>query len=82
MKELFEYRAVTVIYNQDGRMAVPRGGLVRRGLYTCVEFNHRLTQLIQYGWEMLAINTRKCADRQRMAEEYYFRRKKAVEGLR
>jgi hypothetical protein len=81
MDDLFEYSAVTVIYNQDGCMSVPNIGLVERGMYSCVEFNHRLTQLIQYGWEVLAITSRKCMDRERMAEDYYFRRKKGETNL-
>jgi hypothetical protein len=81
MNDLFEYDAFTVIYHQNGRMRVTKNGLLDRGVYSCMDFNHRLMQLIQYGWEVLAINSRRIGDRRRLTEEYYFRRKKRLENL-
>ncbi len=76
MEEIFEYCSVTVVYRKNGRMAVPSKGLVDRRSYTCLEFNHRLMSLLQNGWEILAITTRRWAGRDRMAEEYLFRHKR------
>jgi hypothetical protein len=76
MEDLYEYGAFTVIYRQDGRMRVEKSGLLDRGIYNCLEFNHRLMQIFQYGWEMLAIISLHSGDRHRLTEDYFFRRKK------